>query len=104
MTTITREEIERYLSAAEMTQICDFDKGKLIAVTPEHMVDLARIALASLDDEIKLRPVGVMSESAFHRLERSESRFIALWPRPGIYLPRQRPDDGVIVYAKVEGA
>lgn len=51
MTTITREEIERYLSAAEMTQICDFDKGKLIAVTPEHMVDLARIALASLEAE-----------------------------------------------------
>ena len=45
-----------------------------------------------------------MSESAFYRLERSESRFIALWPRPGIFLPRPRPDDGVIVYAKVEGA
>ena len=60
--------------------------------------------LASLEDEIKLLPVGVMSESAFYRLERSESRFIALWPRPGIFLPRPRPDDGVIVYAKVEGA
>lgn len=50
--------------------------------------------------EETLRPVGVMSEKAFHRLERSESRFIALWPRPGIYLPRKRPDDGVIVYAR----
>ncbi|MCV5838533.1 hypothetical protein OFN62_36905, partial [Escherichia coli] len=66
--------------------------------------ELARIALASLEDEIKLLPVGVMSESAFYRLERSESRFIALWPRPGIFLARPRPDDGVIVYAKVEGA
>ncbi len=47
-----------------------------------------------------LRPVGVMSEKAFHRLENSESRFIALWPRPGIYLPRKRPLDGVIVYAR----
>ncbi|WP_410760362.1 hypothetical protein [Citrobacter youngae] len=47
-----------------------------------------------------LRPVGVMSEGAFQRLENSESRFIALWPRPGIYLPRKRPDDGVIVYAR----
>lgn len=47
-----------------------------------------------------LRPVGVMSEGAFQRLENSESRFIALWPRPGIYLPRKRPDDGVIVYTR----
>ncbi|NKR38163.1 ead/Ea22-like family protein [Klebsiella variicola] len=47
-----------------------------------------------------LRPVGVMSEKAFHRLENSESRFIALWPRPGVYLPRKRPLDGVIVYAR----
>ncbi|MDH0219041.1 ead/Ea22-like family protein [Citrobacter freundii] len=50
--------------------------------------------------EVTLRPVGVMSEGAFRRLENSESRFIALWPRPGIYLPRKRPDDGVIVYAR----
>lgn len=50
--------------------------------------------------EETLRPVGVMSEKAFHRLEGSESRFIALWPRPGIYLPRKRPDDGVLVYAR----
>lgn len=47
-----------------------------------------------------LRPVGVMSEKAFHRLENSESRFIALWPRPGIHLPRKRPLDSVIVYAR----
>lgn len=92
MTTITRELIAAYLN------------GEVKTLTNSEQKDLARIALASLDDEIKLRPVGVMSESAFHRLERSESHFIALWPRPGIYLPRQRPDDGVIVYAKVEGA
>ncbi|WP_313411352.1 hypothetical protein [Atlantibacter hermannii] len=51
-----------------------------------------------------LRPVGVMSEKAFHRLENSESRFIALWPRPGIYSPRKRPEDGVMVYARIYAA
>lgn len=57
--------------------------------------------IAELEAEkAALRPVGVMSQRAFHRLEHSESRFIALWPRPGIYLPRKRPDDGVIVYAR----
>lgn len=49
-------------------------------------------------------PVGVMSEGAFHRLENSECRFIALWPRPGIYLPRPRPKDSVTVYARVAAA
>lgn len=57
--------------------------------------------IAELEAEkAALRPVGVMSQRAFHRLEHSESRFIALWPRPGIYLSRKRPDDGVIVYAR----
>ncbi|HHR1442501.1 TPA: hypothetical protein ACS3JX_001290 [Klebsiella aerogenes] len=51
-------------------------------------------------EEESLRPVGVMSEKAYHRLENRESRFIALWPRPEIYLPRKRPEDGVIVYAR----
>ena len=60
--------------------------------------------IAELESEKEtLRPVGVMSEKAFHRLEGSESRFIALWPRPGIYLPRKRPEDGVIVYARTAG-
>ncbi len=60
--------------------------------------------IAELESEKSaLRPVGVMSEKAFHRLEGSESRFIALWPRPGIYLPRKRPEDGVIVYARTAG-
>ncbi|WP_116327539.1 hypothetical protein [Klebsiella aerogenes] len=51
-------------------------------------------------EEESFRPVGVMSEKAYHRLENRESRFIALWLRPEIYLPRKRPEDGVIVYAR----
>ena len=65
----------------------------------DHCEELqARIAELEREQE-QLRPVGVMSEKAFHRLENSECRFIALWPRPGIFLPRKRPEDGVIVYA-----
>ena len=64
-------------------------------------LDVAEKRIAELEAEKEtLRPVGVMSEGAFRRLENSESRFIALWPRPGIYLPRKRPDDSVIVYAR----
>ena len=64
-------------------------------------LEAAEKRIAELEAEKEtLRPVGVMSEGAFRRLENSESRFIALWPRPGIYLPRKRPDDGVIVYAR----
>nr|WP_268055661.1 MULTISPECIES: ead/Ea22-like family protein [unclassified Citrobacter] len=64
-------------------------------------LDAAEKRIAEFEAEKEtLRPVGVMSEGAFRRLENSESRFIALWPRPGIYLPRKRPDDGVIVYAR----
>ncbi|HGD3510693.1 hypothetical protein [Klebsiella aerogenes] len=59
----------------------------------QHIAELER-------KEGALRPVGVMSEKAYHRLENRESRFIALWPRPEIYLPRKRPEDGVIVYAR----
>lgn len=63
-------------------------------------LDAAEKRISELEREQEhLRPVGVMSEKAFHRLENSESRFIALWPRPGIFLPRKRPEDGVIVYA-----
>ncbi|EPL2250911.1 hypothetical protein WJC50_003734 [Klebsiella aerogenes] len=51
-------------------------------------------------EEESFHPVGVMSEKAYHRQENRESRFIALWPRPEIYLPRKRPKDGVIVYAR----
>ncbi|XUA17462.1 ead/Ea22-like family protein [Citrobacter sp. OP27] len=67
-------------------------------------MDVAEKRIAELEArENALRPVGVMSEKAFHRLEESEARFIALWPRPGIYLPRKRPEDGVIVYARTAG-
>ncbi|WP_430689694.1 hypothetical protein [Klebsiella variicola] len=63
-------------------------------------LEKAQLSIAELEREQEhLRPVGVMSEKAFHRLENSECRFIALWPRPGIFLPRKRPEDGVIVYA-----
>lgn len=63
------------------------------------------VRIAELEREQEhLRVVGVMSEKAFHRLENRESRFIALWPRPEIYLPRKRPEDGVIVYARTAAA
>ncbi|MEB7611772.1 hypothetical protein NGC34_00265 [Klebsiella michiganensis] len=64
-------------------------------------LDAAEKRIAELERGYEnLRPVGVMSEKAYHRLENRESRFIALWPRPEIYLPRKRPEDGVIVYAR----
>ncbi|MFH3178635.1 hypothetical protein [Klebsiella aerogenes] len=64
-------------------------------------LELAEVRITQLErEEGTLRPVGVMSEKAFRRLENRESRFIALWPRPEIYLPRKRPNDGVIVYAR----
>lgn len=70
----------------------------------DHCEELqARIAELEREQE-HLRPVGVMSEKAFHRLENSECRFIALWPRPGIFLPRKRPGDGVLVYARTAAA
>ncbi|CAM4395266.1 Uncharacterised protein [Klebsiella pneumoniae] len=70
----------------------------------DHCEELqARIAELEREQE-HLRPVGVMSEKAFHRLENSECCFIALWPCPGIFLPRKRPEDGVIVYARTAAA
>jgi hypothetical protein len=59
----------------------------------QHIAELER-------GQETLLPVGVMSEKAFRRLENSEARIIALWPRPGIYFPRKLPEDGVIVYAR----
>lgn len=68
-------------------------------------LDAAEKRIAELEREQEhLRPVGVMSEQAFHRLENRECRFIALWPRPGIFLQRKRPEDGVIVYARTAAA
>ncbi|EPC3823664.1 hypothetical protein ACRZK7_005247 [Klebsiella oxytoca] len=64
-------------------------------------LDAAEKRNAELEREHEnLRAIGVMSEKAYHRLENRKSRFIALWPRPEIYLPRKRPEDGVIVYAR----
>lgn len=51
MSTITKEQIEQYENAARLIQVSDFDKGKLITVAPDHMLELARIALASLEAE-----------------------------------------------------
>ncbi|HHI3486793.1 TPA: ead/Ea22-like family protein [Escherichia coli] len=68
-------------------------------------LEKAQLSIAELErEQEQLRPVGVMSEKAFYRLENSECRFIALWPRPGIFLPRKRPEDGVIVYARTVAA
>lgn len=70
----------------------------------DHCEELqARIAELEREQE-HLRPVGVMSEQAFHRLENRECRFIALWPHPGIFLQRKRPEDSVIVYARTAAA
>lgn len=49
MSTITKEQIKMYASAADATQTFEMDKGKLIYVEPEHMLELSRIALASLE-------------------------------------------------------
>lgn len=49
--TITREQIEMYASAADATQTFGMDKGKLIAVEPEHMQELARMALAGMEKQ-----------------------------------------------------
>jgi hypothetical protein len=59
MSTITKEQIEQYANAARLIQVSDLDKGKLITVAPEHMLELARIALASLEAE----PVAYMHRS-----------------------------------------
>lgn len=77
-----------------------------------HYADAAGMEIAALRQRIaelereqeQLRPVGVMSEKAFYRLENRECRFIALWPRPGIFLQRKRPEDSVIVYARTAAA
>ena len=68
-------------------------------------LDSAEKRIVELErEQEQLRPVGVMSEKAFHSLENSECRFIALWPRPGIFLQRKRPEDGVLVYARTAAA
>lgn len=90
-----------YLAHELKTATKAFQSTGFSLLEAEAKLEAAEKRIAELEAEKEtLRPVGVMSEGAFRRLENSESRFIALWPRPGIYLPRKRPDDGVIVYAR----
>ncbi|EPZ5748867.1 hypothetical protein ACXQBG_005152 [Klebsiella pneumoniae] len=95
---------DRLIEALEKAKgMEDYWKTQCRGIT-DHCEELqARIAELEREQE-HLRPVGVMSEQAFHRLENRECRFIALWPRPGIFLPRKRPEDGVIVYARTAAA
>lgn len=89
-------------------ELADSKTAKAIALFSPANIKALVEALEARDKQIaelerekgSLRPVGVMSEKAYHRLENRESRFIALWPRPEIYLPRKRPEDGVIVFAR----
>lgn len=74
--------------------------GELVEALEKAQLSIAELEL----EQEHLRPVGVMSEKAFHRLENSECRFIALWPRPSIFLPRKRPEDGVLVYVRTAAA
>ncbi|WP_462215748.1 hypothetical protein [Klebsiella variicola] len=99
---------EEYASGHMSVSVCFAECEEFNRLTdgPDNILSLvealekARLSIAELEREQEhLRPVGVMSEKAFYRLENSECRFIALWPRPGIFLPRKRPEDGVIVYA-----
>ena len=92
---------------AELSNPANGSKDHLrkLALLLVEALEKARLSIAELEREQEhLRPVGVMSEKAFYRLENSECRFIALWPRPGIFLPRKRPEDGVIVYARTAAA
>ena len=78
---------------------------RALLIEADSELEVLRQRIAELErEQEQLRPVGVMSEKAFHRLENSECRLIALWPRPGIFLPRKRPEDGVIVNRAAEGA
>ncbi|MEB4673198.1 ead/Ea22-like family protein [Enterobacteriaceae bacterium G50] len=101
------------IDANELSIIARYSKGRAAVeafsalMTPNNVLALvealeaAEKRIAELERmESALRPVGVMSQKAYRRLENRESRFIALWPRPEIYLPRKRPDDGVIVFAR----
>lgn len=81
------------------------DADDVAPIDLRERIDGMKARIAELErEQEQLRPVGVMSEKAFHRLENSECRFVALWPRPGIFLPRKRPEDGVIVYARTVSA
>ncbi|EAB5051164.1 ead/Ea22-like family protein [Salmonella enterica] len=100
---------ERY-RADKLAAALNAEREKLVManrslITQHIRANSAESRIAELEAEkAELRPVGVMSEKAFYRLEQSDSRFIALWPRPGIHLPRKRPLDSVVVYARVVAA
>ncbi|WP_438436218.1 ead/Ea22-like family protein [Klebsiella pneumoniae] len=92
------------VEALEKAQTKAIEQGRTACELFDEVTAL-RQRIAEMEREQEhLRPVGVMSEQAFHRLENRECRFIALWPRPGIFLPRKRPEDGVIVYARTAAA
>ncbi|WP_428845779.1 hypothetical protein [Klebsiella pneumoniae] len=106
-------ECGEHLSPAETMELVEaLESEKRICATwrktaeaNSEKLEKAQQRIAELErEQEQLRPVGVMSEKAFHRFENSECRFIALWPRPGIFLPRKRPEDGVIVYARTAAA
>ncbi|HBR4385132.1 TPA: hypothetical protein M2P43_003243 [Klebsiella variicola] len=101
---MTPENILALVEALEKAQTKAIEQGRTACELFDEVTALRqRIAELGREQE-QLRPVGVMSEKALHRLENSECRFIALWPRPGIFLPRKRPEDGVIVYARTVAA
>lgn len=94
---------------------CHYAPGRSLADdhyanSQQTVVDIGDNDVLAMVDELErlqreretLRPVGVLSVDRFHALERGDSRFVALWPRPGLSSPRKRPDDGVIVYAFTE--
>ncbi|KFB94336.1 hypothetical protein GTGU_04724, partial [Trabulsiella guamensis ATCC 49490] len=89
MSNITREEIEHYLQAAKMIQTCDVDKGKHVTVTPEHMIEIARIALASLE----AKPVGYYRKggdgyylSSPTEQKQGTTPLFAIQPAPALWL------------------
>ncbi|EPY6937567.1 hypothetical protein [Klebsiella variicola] len=101
---MTPENILALVEALEKAQTKAIEQGRTACELFDEVTALRqRIAELGREQE-QFRPVGVMSEKALHRLENSECRFIALWPRPGIFLPRKRPEDGVIVYARTVAA
>ncbi|NUL35091.1 hypothetical protein [Kosakonia sacchari] len=73
----------------------------ILALLAERDADKKRIAELEAAASCKFMPVGVMSQSKFESLDNGDVRFIALWPRPCVPVRRKRPDDGVLVYAKV---
>lgn len=100
--TITREQIEMYASAADATQTFEMDKGKLIAVEPEHMQELARIALASLEAEpvayIFKHPEGRLFWSLTDESNKWQSDVMPVYaaPAPAFLPPAIEPDYDVI--------